>query len=148
MINIRDFVEQDRQDFINMCTSFYSSGAALNSISQDAMSKTFNEIMNNSPYLRGLIIEYNSIVCGYINLSFTYSNECNGFVVLIEEIYVQPKFQKKGIGSYALKWVLNEYKSKAVRFRLEACNTNQDAIKLYKRLGFENLEYKQMIYDV
>ena len=148
MINIRDFVEQDRQDFINMCTSFYSSGAALKPISQNAMSNTFNEIMNISPYLRGLIIEYDSFVAGYVNLSFTYSNECNGFVVLIEEIYVEPKFQRKGLGSFALKWVLEEYKYKAVRYRLEACNNNQDAIKLYKRLGFKNLEYKQMIFDL
>ncbi|QNU67735.1 GNAT family N-acetyltransferase [Ruminiclostridium herbifermentans] len=148
MINIRDFAEHDRQNFINMCTSFYSSGAALNPISQSAMSNTFNEIMNKSPYLRGLIIEYDSFVAGYVNLSFTYSNECNGFVVLIEEIYVEPKFQRKGIGSFALKWVLEEYKSKAVRYRLEVCDSNEHAIKLYKKLGFKNLEYKQMIFDI
>ncbi len=148
MINIRDFVEQDRSNFINMCTSFYSTGAALNSLSQDAMSKTFNEIMNNSPYLRGLVIKYDSFVAGYVNLSFTYSNECNGFVVLIEEIYVEPKFQRKGLGSYALKWILSEYKSKAVRYRLEVCNSNPDAIRLYERVGFKNLKYKQMVFDV
>lgn len=148
MIKIRDFEEQDIAIFINMCTSFYSSDAVLHPISQEAMSKTFSEIMSSSPYLRGLIIEYNSTICGYVNLSLTYSNEANGLVVLLEEIYIMPEFQGRGFGSYALKWVLDEYKGKAMRYRLEVCNNNSGAIKLYERLGFENLNYKQMIIDV
>ena len=148
MINIRDFKEQDSAIFIDMCTSFYSSDAVLHPISQEAMSKTFNEIMSNSPYLRGLIIEYNSLISGYVNLSLTYSNEANGLTVLLEEIYIMPEYQGRGLGSYALKWVLDEYKDKAMRYRLEVCNSNSSAIKLYERFGFKSLNYKQMIIDV
>lgn len=147
MINIRDFEERDRVSFINMCTSFYSTGAVLQPLSQGAMSTTFNEIMNNSPYLRGLIIEYNYSIYGYVNLSLTYSNEANGIVVLLEEIYINPEFQGKGLGSYALTWVLNEYKGKAMRYRLEVCSSNSSAIKLYERFGFKKLDYIQMIID-
>lgn len=148
MINIRDFKEKDRASFIDMCSAFYSTGAALYALSQEAMSKTFNEILNNSPYLRGLIIEYNSSIAGYVNLSLTYSNEANGIVVFIEEIYIKPEYQGKGLGSYTLEWVLNEYRDKAARYRLEVCNTNAGAIKLYERFGFKNLDYKQMILDL
>jgi len=148
MINIRDFVEQDRTNFINMCTSFYSTGATLNPLSQEAMSTTFSEIISNSPYIRGLIIEYNSSISGYVNLSLTYSNEANGMVVLIEEIYIKPEFQGNGLGSYALTWVLNKYRGKAMRYRLEVCNSNSGAINLYERFGFKNLDYRQMILDI
>ena len=35
----------------------------------------------------------------------------------------------------------------AARDRLEVCASNQRAIDLYKRLGFEVLEYVQMVDD-
>ncbi len=148
MINIRDFTEQDRENFISMCTCFYSSDAVLYPLSQEAMSKTFDEIIKQSPYLRGLIIEYNSSISGYINLSLTYSNEANGLVVFLEEIYIKPEFQGKGLGTYALTWVLKEYSGIATRYRLEVCSSNSGAIKLYERLGFKNFEYKQMVIDI
>jgi GNAT superfamily N-acetyltransferase len=148
MINIRDFNEQDKSSFINMCTSFFSTGATLHPLSSAAIANTFNEIMAKNPFLRGLIIENDFMTSGYINLSFTYSNEANGFVVLIEELYILPEFQGKGLGSYALKWIFNEYNGKAKRYRLEVCSSNQGAIRLYKSLGFEKLDYNQMIIDV
>lgn len=37
------------------------------------------------------------------------------------------------------------YKGKAARLRLEAEPDNTGAIRLYKRLGFEELPYKQLI---
>ena len=44
--------------------------------------------------------------------SFTHSNEVAGMVVLIEELYIRPEYQGKGIGNFVLDWLFQEYQDK------------------------------------
>ena len=82
------------------------------------------------------------------HLSFTHSNEVAGMVLLIEELYVLPKFQGKGIGSRFFDWLFEHYAGKIKRYRLEVTHVNEGAIRLYERRGFKELNYFQMVYDV
>lgn len=148
MIIFRDFKESDRAEFLKMCREFYSGDAVDHAIPQEYMQATFNEILRQGPYLRGIIFEQDGKIAGYGQLSFTFSNEVGGFVVLIEEIYVQPEYQNGGIGNAYLEWLKKEYGKMAKRFRLEVCTGNSGAIRLYSKKGFEKLAYEQMILDL
>ena len=148
MIIFRDFKESDCAEFLKMCREFYSGDAVDHAIPQEYMQATFNEILRQGPYLRGIIFEQDGKIAGYGQLSFTFSNEVGGFVVLIEEIYVQPEYQNGGIGNAYLEWLKKEYGKMAKRFRLEVCAGNSGAIRLYSKKGFEKLTYEQMILDL
>lgn len=144
---LRNLKITDKNEFINMIKEFYSSEAVLHSIPQKNIETTFNEIMNSNPYVHGYMIEYNKSVAGYVLLALTYSNEAGGICVWIEEIFIKKEFRGKGLGKIVLNDIKEKYNN-AKRFRLEVTKENLKAIKLYENLGYENLDYLQMIIDI
>ena len=148
MLNIRKLTTADENEFITMCCDFYNTGATLYSMSRDKVKRTFDKILEEGPFITAYMLIYNNQIAGYVNLSFTYSNEADGMVVFIEELYVKPEYQGKSIGTQTLQFIFDHYNDKVARYRLEVCNSNKDAIRLYEKIGFKNLDYKQMIIDL
>lgn len=147
MLIIRDFIPTDKDHFIEMCKDFYSGGAVLHAVDPKCFETTFDAIIGKTPFARGLLLEQDGETAGYLLLSFTYSNEVGGLVVLLEELYVLPKFQGMGIGKQMFDFVFAEYDSTAKRYRLEVNTENTRAIKLYKNLAFEKLHYDQYMIE-
>ena len=65
----------------------------------------------------------------------------------IEELFVKENFRGMGIGKSFFEFLENNLSGKINRIRLEVGEENEDAIRLYKRIGFEFLDYRQMVYD-
>lgn len=147
-MEIKDITEADRDEFIAMETDFYSSPAVLHEVSRENFVKTFDRLMNGSPFLRCLFFqdENDGAILGYALLAFSYSNEAGGDVVWIDELYVKSQYRGMGIGNIFFDFLSNEYKDFA-RFRLETEPANKGAKRLYERMGFKPLEYSQMIKD-
>ena len=148
MLRIRKFSVKDEDEFITMCCDFYNTGATLYDISRDKAKRSFDKIIEEGPYITAYMLKYNERIAGYVNLSFTYSNEADGMVAFIEELYVKPEYQGKSIGTQTLQFIFEQYNSKVKRYRLEVCNSNTAAIRLYEKIGFKNLDYKQMVIDL
>lgn len=142
----RDFTPQDRETFLDFCRTFYSGGAVLHAVPEENFSATFDTILAGSPYARGLMILCDGQTAGYALLSFTYSNEIGGLVVLLEEAFILPQFQGRGLGGQLLRFVEDEYRGRAGRLRLEVTAGNR-AANLYERTGYQKLNYTQMIKD-
>ena len=83
---------------------------------------------------------------GYAVTAKGFSQECGGQFVWVDELYVLPEHQGKGVGTEALR-LLEEYYPHCKRFRLEVEPDNEDAARLYRRLGFEGLAYRQFVKD-
>ena len=56
-------------------------------------------------------------------------------------------FRGRGLGAQFFAWLRAEYGQSARRFRLELTPGNEGAARLYARLGFTPLDYRQMILD-
>ncbi len=134
--------QKNMDEYIKMSTDFYTSPAVLFAVKEDHFVNTVK--MADSPYVDLYYIMQEQKEAGYVNLSKTYSTEAGGMVLLIEEIYVKSEFQNKGIGSKVMQEILNCY-SDYSRIRLEVCQSNKCAIKLYEKLGFKKLDYIQYI---
>lgn len=143
---MHDFKTQDREFFLECARKFYDSDAVIDRVSEKFFERTFEECIKGSPYTQGMVITADGNNAGFLLLSFTYSNEVGGMVVLIEELYLKPEYQSKGIGSQIFDIIENIYVNagKAKRLRLEVSKDNTEAIKLYDRLGYKPLEYIQM----
>lgn len=143
---IREMVAKDKAAYIEMGHKFYDSPAVLHKLPEEIYEKNFAEMISFSPYIKGYIIEDDGVQAGYMILSYTFSAEVGGTVVLIEELFLDDNARGKGIGTKALEFVRNQYPN-AARFRLEVTQENEGAIRLYERMGFTMLEYRQMIVD-
>lgn len=143
---IRKINENDRSVMLDMFDEFYHSPGVMHAVPKSHFERTLNEVYGGSPFIDCYIFEQNGKSAGYGQLSLTYSNEAGGICVWLEEIYVRPEFQGMGIGSEFLNFVKNEYKN-AARLRLEIEPDNDGARKLYRRMGFSELEYQSMIID-
>ncbi|MBP3411593.1 MAG: GNAT family N-acetyltransferase, partial [Clostridia bacterium] len=76
----------------------------------------------------------------------TWSQEAGGRAVWIDEIYVLPEFQGRGMAK-AFFAELKEI-APAARYRLEIEPDNARAEKLYRGVGFEELGYRQLVMDL
>lgn len=143
---IRKINENDLSVMLDMFDEFYHSPGVMHAVPKSHFERTLNEVYGGSPYIDCYIFEQDGKAAGYGQLSLTYSNEAGGICVWLEEIYVRPEFQGRGLGSEFLRFVTTEYKN-AARLRLEIEPDNDGARKLYKRMGFSELEYQSMIID-
>lgn len=141
---IRKITKQDQHDYITLATEFYNSSAVLHPIPIKHIKGTFGELVSDSPYVEGYLMEDEEEVIGYALLSKTYSQEAGGMVLWIEELYIRPEHQGKGYGSAFFTFLDQSFQDLAVRLRLEVEMENEKAIVLYERNGFRPLNYAQM----
>ena len=146
-MQIRDYCESDRQAYLAMADAFYHTGTAtLHAVPQAHFLRTLDTIKKKPELARLLMLEEEGVLAGYLLLSFMWSNEAGGSMVLLEELYIKPEYRGKSFGTQAFEWVFAQYPH-AVRYRLEVSQQNEKAKRLYERLGFETLDYIQMIKE-
>lgn len=141
---IRGYEASDRRTVTEMLDEFYHSPAVLHPIPRAHFEKTLNAAEAGNPCVRLYVIESGGRPAGYALLALTFSNEAGGDVVWLDEIYIRPEFQGKGLGNEFFDFLEKEFASVA-RFRLEVEADNEGAVRLYKRRGFRPLEYVQFI---
>ncbi len=144
MLNFRYIKADDKEFYMNSVKDFYNSEAALHSIPDENIEKTFDLAIKTSPFIELYIIEQDGVRVGYALLLITYSQEAGGKAVWLDELYILPKFQGQGIGGTFLEYLKSNYD--VPRLRLEYAPVNKSACEVYKKHGFKPLEYKQMIY--
>ena len=143
---IRRIRESDRDDFLRLSEMFYSSSAVLHKVPTEYHVRAFDELMGSDAYLIGYIIELEQKIAGYVLLVKSYSREAGGPCLWLDEIFIIPEMQGRGLGREFFEY-LNTSPEFAMyaRIRLETEPDNEKARALYSRMGFRDLPYLQMI---
>jgi GNAT superfamily N-acetyltransferase len=94
-----------------------------------------------------LMITLGETVIGYCLITNYWSNEYGGRMVLIDEFYVDSEYRGKGWGAQFLQLLTKENKREAVAYQLEVFYGNDRALKLYKKLGFEDHARHHLILE-
>jgi len=144
---IRDIKQEDRAIFLEMAEKFYSSPAVSHKIDRHIYETTFDAAISNPSLIRAFIIEDNGMPVGFALVSFYFATEAGGLAVVLEDLYLDETCRGKGLGSKFMQFIEQEYPS-AKRFHLEVAKENTRAIDLYTKLGYEVLEYVQMIKEI
>lgn len=146
-ITIEQVTPQDQVEVLHMVLEFYKSDAVDHPVSSTTLGQTLKDVLDPSnDLIQGFVVKENQEILGFFYLTFFYACEVGGICVMIEEIFIKKEHQGKGLGKSAMHWILSRYPS-AKRFRLEVTESNEGAVALYKHLGFDFLEYKQMVLD-
>ena len=140
---IRRLEARDREIYVSMAHDFYAGDAVDHPIPDAFLETTFDSLMEGNPYAECWIFEENGVVQGYSLLAKTWSQEAGGLTVWIDELYVCPAFQGRGLGQAFFRF-LKENMHPA-RFRLETEPHNDRAKALYRRQGFRPLQYESFI---
>ncbi len=143
---VRKLRSTDKSEYIKMATEFYNSEAVLYRVPCENFETTFNELMNTDVYAEAFILEYDNQTAGYGLIAKTFSQEAGGVCIWIEELFVKRELRGKGLGNEFFEFLFKNRPAK--RYRLEIEPENEGAIRLYKRLGFKDFEYSQMIKEI
>ena len=145
-INIRLLAQKDYDEFMNMSIAFFGMPCCDHAVDTKNFDSTFQQCLKCSTYYSVLILECDGATAGFCSLAFSYSTEAGGHVVTFDDIYIKDKYQGLGIAHKLFEYVYANYPAK--RYRMEVTTENHRAINLYKKLGFQFLDYLQLIKDV
>lgn len=144
-MRFRPLLPEDAEVFYQMSEEFYHSPAVLHPIPASYHRTAFREMMASDCYLSGYLFLADSAAAGFAVTNRMMQHEAGGILVWVEELYVRPAYQGKGLGSRFLTWLEQQLQGKAAAIRLETEPENVRAKKLYERLGYESIGYAQMI---
>lgn len=131
-----------------MAEEFYSSDAVLHPIPRAYIERTADEALQSDAYAEIYLLECEGEPAGYGLTARTFSQEAGGSVLWIEELYIREQFRSRGLGREFFSYIEEKNKDRTARIRLEVEEENTRAASLYERLGYEKLDYKQMIKDL
>lgn len=146
-ISFRKFRPDDKDKFFVMVKKFYAPPAVLHFPPDEVMLSAFDATINIPDLVKGYIFECDGEPAGYAIVSMKFETEVGGMAAWIEELFVEDKFRGYGIGHKFFEFIAEEMKGKISRLRLEVGDENDGAKRLYENLGFEFLDYKQMVID-
>ena len=76
-------------------------------------------------------------VAGYVILTLGYSFEYRGRDGFIDELYIEPEFRRRGLGSQAIEFVEECARAQGVNaLHLEVDRENEVALELYKKVHY------------
>ena len=139
---IRAMTREDRAAVLEMMRVFYASPAVLTGGSEEIFENDIENCVNDSPYLEGYIIENAGQIQGYGMVAKSFSTEFGKPCIWIEDLYIKDAFRGLGIGKVFLDYIADKYSGCLLRLEVE--EENRQAMKLYKKCGFEVLPYVEM----
>ena len=127
MISIREMTAADEGAVMEMVDRFYHSPAVEHEVDPAVLRRSFQAPV------------------GYHYMCIGYSAEVGGRYLLLDELYLAPECRGKGYGEQVIRWAMEQH-PECARYRLEVTGENR-AARLYERMGFRYLDYKQMVID-
>ncbi|MBW4622219.1 MAG: GNAT family N-acetyltransferase [Cyanosarcina radialis HA8281-LM2] len=94
-------------------------------------------ILGNDSYGQIYLMWVNAEIVGYLVVTFGFSLEYGGRDAFVDELYIQKKYRRQGIGKQALLFaeeICRDRGIQALHLEVERQNTNAQAV--YRKAGF------------
>ena len=95
----------------------------------------------NNPFMKIVVYLIEGKIVGFINYYEIYDR------IEIANFNVLPYFQNQGIGTKLINYVIDKYKEKCKNITLEVRKDNENAIHLYKKVGFIEKVIRKNYYN-
>ena len=134
---------EDKTEVLNMMQTFYSSDAVFTNGSKEIFEADIENCLNNSPYLEGFVFTSEKQILGYAMLAKSFSTEFGKPCIWFEDLYLKPEFRGNKIIPKFIEFIETSFQDAV--FRLEVEKENNHACHVYKKQGFTELPYCEMI---
>jgi ribosomal protein S18 acetylase RimI-like enzyme len=159
---MRNMRRGDRDEVLEMMRTFYASEAVFTNGSDEIFRRDISECISESPYAEGFVFAEltggeteaagdqgekqspkEGRLLGYAMIAHSFSTEFGRRCIWIEDIYLKEEARGLGLASQFLDYLASEYPD--ALHRLEAEHENGHAMEIYKRKGFGELPYVEMV---
>jgi diamine N-acetyltransferase len=140
---IRAMEERDREAVIEMMRVFYASDAVSTNGSEEIFSRDFSACVGDCQFVEGYVFEKESGLVGYSMVSKSFSTECGRHTLWLEDLYISDGHRGEGIGGGFIEFIENKYPGRLIRLEVET--ENERALAVYRKHGFTELPYMEMI---
>ena len=148
MITIKKMEQRDTNEVFEMMRDFYDSPAILHDVSEEVLRRDIDACTSDNPYMEGLVFRAHGGIAGYAMLAKSFSTEFGGICIWIEDLYMKPEYRGGGIGTQFFGYLEKTYQGQAVLLKLEVERGNTWAIEVYKKWGYRELPYMEMIKEL
>lgn len=148
MITIKKMEPRDTNEVFEMMRDFYDSPAILHDVSEEVLRRDIDACTSDNPYMEGLVFRAHGGIAGYAMLAKSFSTEFGGICIWIEDLYMKPEYRGGGIGTQFFGYLEKTYQGQAVLLKLEVERGNTWAIEVYKKCGYRELPYMEMIKEL
>ena len=135
--------EEHREEVLAMMRVFYASPAVSTNGSEEIFRADVDACLSGDPYLEGYVLTENGRLLGYTMLARSFSTEFGKHCVWIEDLYLEPEYREKGRGSAALEAIRKLHPEALLRLEVE--RENSRAVHVYRKSGFGELPYLEML---
>ena len=142
-LTIRPFQTNDKQEIISMMEEFYSSYAVSTNGSKDIFETDFENCINDCPFLEGYVFNTSSEIVGYAMIAKSFSTEFGKKCIWFEDLYLKKEYRGLGIIPQFIEFIESRYPNTILKLEVEA--ENKHAVHVYKKRGFKELPYQEMI---
>lgn len=145
MAEFRKIRTEDTRAVLEMMRIFYDSPAVSHDVPEETLRRNVEVCVSDNPLLEGVVFWEQGQIAGYAMFVYSFATEFGGVCVWLEDIYVKREYRGRGIGTQFLAYAKEQYQEKAMLLKLEVERSNTEAVKVYKKCGFEELPYIEMI---
>lgn len=140
---IRKMNNSDMTQILAMMKEFYVSDAVFTNGSDEIFENDFQNCVNDNPYLEGYVFCTDEKILGYAMIAKSFSTEFGKQCIWFEDLFLKPEFRGNGIVPEFVEYIKNCYPDCVYRIEVEHENTH--AVHVYKKLGFLELPYQEMV---
>ena len=138
-----NYEERFKDEVIDMCMKLYLEDPEGEPMSISKISNTLTYANNHPGEVSVRVITEGDEIAGYAILVPFYSNEHGGNIINIDEMYIKPQYRGCGLATEFINLLKRE--RDIIGIALETTPSNNSALKLYQRLGFEVQENTHML---
>ena len=135
-------VAADKDAVLEMMRVFYASPAVLSNGSEEIFEADVEHCLGDCPYIEGYVFADGDVLQGYGMVTKSFSTEFGKPCIWVEDLYVKAEYRGLGLGSRFLRYVEEKYPGCVLRLEVEA--ENERAVSVYKKCGYEILQYMEM----
>jgi ribosomal protein S18 acetylase RimI-like enzyme len=107
------------------------------------------QLLDDSMLGQVWLLNHGRSCIGYLVLAYCFSLEVGGREAFVDELFVHEEFRGQGIGTKALMHAIHECKKMNLHaLRLEVTKSNSDAMRLYKKVGFQDLGRSLLVCEI
>ena len=130
-----EYISKYSKDLAKMVQALYAEDPGDHPFDQSKLDSTIKYFSQYPETGQIYLICQNFSIAGYIIVTFYWSNEYGGKVLIIDEFYIEPSSRGLGLGTECFKIIENIYRNSIAAMQLEVTSKNR-AHNLYICLGF------------
>lgn len=138
-ITFREFLPEEKEEVVHLMRALNKEDKGELKLNEKKVKQLFR-FTPDRKWVELFVAVHGQEIIGYAIFIKAFSVELAGLYGEIDELYIKPKYRKKGIGSSFIAWLEKHAKNNDCNaMYVVVTSQNMKAQQLYKRLGFKQL---------